>query len=580
MKFVSQLNENNITQSRLSTIVDEQEASYVRALEHVMMNKDSFIKNIKLYENEIFRLEKIIAVNSRAGNSYAVIRDEAKVKSYRLLHNQNRMIKDILSALDYSSSVDFTRILNDLVTKNQLDNQEIISSDYNQILEMQGVSKTLLKAKQNIVDLKMLIDINLDLLNHLYAFENRMFRLNEYANYNLIGIVLYINNTEIAKIINPVLEFYGLNIMKIISILVLFAMIYFIRKVFYLTLERYLLKVKSFVKYSAGILQKIRKPLESIIILINLELTIYIYNDFIHINSLSRAFNIFYAFFIMWLIYRVVNVIVSIKIHEFDYVDSKIKNEMINVGMKSINFMIMLIGLLIILYLAGVNLTTVLSGLGIGGFAVALAAKDSLSNFFGTLSILLGDVFSQGDWIVIDGNEGVVIEIGLRVTTLRTFDNALIAIPNVTLANKEVKNWDRRTLGRRIKMSLGIKYDSSSQNIKNAVDEIRDMLDKHPNIATKNTKYEYKEKRKNRLVSRADSQGVKKTLLVYLDEFSDSSINILVYCFTKSTMWEDWLATKEDVMHKIMEIFEKNNLEFAFPSFSVYHENELVSKND
>ncbi|MCD6433399.1 MAG: mechanosensitive ion channel family protein, partial [Sulfurimonas sp.] len=314
--------------------------------------------------------------------------------------------------------------------------------------------------------------------------------------------------------------------------------------------------------------------------LINLELTIYIYNDFIHLENLSKSFNILYAFFIVWLIYRVINVIATIKIHEFDYTDSKIKNEMINVGIKIINFMILIIGLLLMLYLVGVDLTAVLSGLGIGGFAVALAAKDSLSNFFGTLSILISDVFSQGDWIVIDGQEGVVIEIGLRVTTLRTFDNALIAIPNATLANKEVKNWDKRELGRRIKMSLGVKYNSSSQNIQNAVDEIRDMLDKHPQIATKNTLYEYKKRRKNRLVSRSDALGVKKILLVYLDEFSDSSINILVYCFTKSTQWEDWLKTKEDIMHKIMEIFEKNELEFAFPSLSIYHENELVFKND
>jgi len=237
-------------------------------------------------------------------------------------------------------------------------------------------------------------------------------------------------------------------------------------------------------------------------------------------------------------------------------------------------------GLLIMLYLAGVNLTAVLSGLGIGGFAVALAAKDSLANFFGTLSILFSDVFSQGDWIVVDGKEGVVVELGLRVTTLRTFDNALIAIPNAMLANNDVKNWNKRELGRRIKMSLGIKYDSKSEDIKNAVNEIREMLDKHPEIATENTKYQYRNIKSTKLVSKDDLQGVKKTLLVYLDEFSDSSINILIYCFTKSTGWNDWLTTKEDVMYKIMEIFEKNNLEFAFPSMSLYNETDVPKVAD
>ncbi|MDA3908375.1 MAG: mechanosensitive ion channel family protein, partial [Sulfurimonas sp.] len=211
---------------------------------------------------------------------------------------------------------------------------------------------------------------------------------------------------------------------------------------------------------------------------------------------------------------------------------------------------------------------------GIGGFAVALAAKDSLANFFGTLSILISDVFSQGDWIVIDGEEGTVVEIGLRVTTLRTFDNAIIAIPNSILANKGVKNWNKRSLGRRIKMNIGVKYDSKPSDIKNAIKEIRHMLENNPRIATLNTEYDYSYSKRSKLVSKDDELGVKRTLLVYLDEFSGSSINILIYCFSKSVVWSEWLGTKEDIMYKIMEILEKNSLEFAFPSMSIYKENE------
>ena len=124
-------------------------------------------------------------------------------------------------------------------------------------------------------------------------------------------------------------------------------------------------------------------------------------------------------------------------------------------------------------------------------------------------------------------------------------------------------------------MSLGVKYNSKPEDIKNAVNDIRVMLDKHPQIATKNTAYTYRKSRSTKLVSKDDLQGVKKTLLVYLDEFSDSSINILVYCFTKSVDWNEWLKTKEDVMYKIMEILDKNSLEFAFPSLSIYNEDEI-----
>ena len=81
------------------------------------------------------------------------------------------------------------------------------------------------------------------------------------------------------------------------------------------------------------------------------------------------------------------------------------------------------------------------------------------------------------------------------------------------------------------------------------------------------------------MVSRDDLEGVKKNLLVYLDEFGDSSMNILVYCFTKSIKWDEWLETKEEVMHNIMEIFEKNNLEFAFPSISIYNESDSKTQD-
>jgi MscS family membrane protein len=234
----------------------------------------------------------------------------------------------------------------------------------------------------------------------------------------------------------------------------------------------------------------------------------------------------------------------------------------------------MIMGILLVMHFAGANLATVLSGLGIGGFAIAFAARESLSNFLGTISILMSDTFSQGDWIVVNGKQGTVVEIGLRVTTLRTFDNALIAIPNGTIANHDVKNWSKRTIGRRIKMSLGIKYDSKPENIRCAISEIREMLKTHPNIATDKTSYEHNKHKSTKLVSQEDSLGVKRTLLVYLDELSDSSINILVYCFTKKTDWNAWLETKEDVIYKVMDILKKNDLEFAYPSMSLYHENK------
>ncbi len=580
ISYAKQMNENNITHEAIEEILSNQKRSYTDAINSIMSNKQNYLKNVKDYKNEIFSLNKIININKRAGNTLAVARDEIQVGSYELLKNQNYMIKSILDSLNHSDSKEFAKQINDNVVKNQLSNQDILSKDYSYLYDMESSSKILDQAKSNLYDFYALVEINNDAINYLYYFENRMYRLNKYSRYHLISTVLYINSTVIVQTLNPILKKFGLNVIKLLAIIFLILSIYFIRKVVYVAVEGIILNIESLKKYSQNILDSVRKPLSAVIIIINMNMIIYVYNDFHSVDSVSRFFNVIYGFYFTFFVFKVVNVIAKIKIYEIDTSNKQVKNEIINVGIKIANFIIMLMGMLIMLYLAGVNLTAVLSGLGIGGFAVALAAKDSLANFFGTLSILFSDVFSQGDWIVVDGKEGVVVELGLRVTTLRTFDNALIAIPNATLANKDVKNWNKRELGRRIKMSLGIKYDSKSEDIQNAVNEIRQMLDQHPKIATENTKYQYRNIRSAKLVSKDDLQGIKKTLLVYLDEFSDSSINILVYCFTKSTDWDDWLVTKEDVMYKIMAIFEKNSLEFAFPSLSLYSETDVPKVAD
>lgn len=414
----------------------------------------------------------------------------------------------------------------------------------------------------------------------LFLFLSMVFNFSLQASdkFTLLELNSFIGKFEISKTINQYIAPYGLSLFKVIVIALLFLLIYFIRKVVFDLIERNISKIDSLQKYAKEILNSIRKTLESLFIVINIELTLYVYNDFSSFGNLSTYFTMVYTLFITMIIYKTMNSIASIKFREIDASEKEIKHEVVNVGIRLLNFLIWIIGGLVVLHLAGVELTAVISGLGIGGLAVALAAKDSLANFFGTLSILFSDVFSQGDWIEVDGKEGTVVEIGLRVTKLRAFDNSLIAIPNAVLANKDVKNWNKRSLGRRIKMHLGIKYDSKSEDIQNAISEIYDMLDKHSGIATQNTEFDYSlhKSKKARIVrSKDDSQGVKKTLLVYLDEFSASSINILVYCFSKSVNWSDWLEVKQDVMFKMMDILEKNNLEFAFPSMSIYHENEF-----
>ncbi|MDF1874490.1 mechanosensitive ion channel family protein [Sulfurimonas sp. SAG-AH-194-I05] len=570
--YTDKLNSKDITTQEIQAILQEQKISYSEALEEIMRNKQKYIDNKNVYYNEMFALKRIIKINTHAGHKYAVLRDEVQLKSYEILASQHAMMSEILVALNDSINEDFSKKLHDILTNYRVKNTKVLKKDYKKYLKSEAISSSLKTAKENIKELYKIIDINTDVLNYLERYENRLYKLNKYTDYHLISTVIMIKNSRFSNTVDPFLDNFGLDVVKLLFILILILIIYIIRLILYAILEKSIKRIESMHVYAKDVLDVTKRPIEFLVLIINIHMVIYVYNDFDSVENVTKAFNMSYGFIFTIFVYKIINVIAVIKLANLDRKNTQVKNDVINVGIKILNFIILILGLLIILHFAGANLTAVLSGLGIGGFAVALAAKDYLANFFGTLTILFSDVFSQGDWIEIEGKEGVVVEIGTRVTTLRTFDNALIAIPNAILANKDVKNWNKRSLGRRIKMNLGVKYDSSSSDIKNAVDQIRTMLDKHPHIATENTEYTYHAKSNSKLVSKADAQGIKKTLLVYLDEFSDSSINILVYCFSKSVEWERWLQTKEDVMHQIMEIFEKNNLEFAFPSMSIYNE--------
>ena len=575
LQLTMQMSDANLTQEEVSNLVEKQEALYEKALYQLMAKKQSYINNAKDYSSEIFSLKKIIAINKRAGNSYAVIRDEVQINSYRIAKNINFLIRNVLLALDAPDIDDFEAKLNEYTAANQKELSKITKHDYKEYVNTPGTAPVIIALRKNVKEFYALQEVNNDIVAYLYKFEKRMYSLNKFSKYHLVNLVVAISSLSAVHAIDSLLAPIGLSVVKLIIITFLIIIIFLMRKIFYYLFEKYLLNSIYLKEYSQDILHRTSKTIDLVIIVINLNMIAYVYNNFSSSEAMSSFFNIVYALLLTYFIYIIINTVALVNLEKFAKDASSVKAELINVGIKIVNFFIFLIGFLFILYFAGVNLTALLSGLGIGGFAVAFAAKDTISNFFGTLAILASDAFSQGDWVEINGKEGTVVEIGLRVTTLRTFDNALIAIPNGTFASADIKNWNKRKLGRRIKMKLGVKYDSKRQDIKNAIEEIREMLVHHPEIASKDTKYEHITRRQGKvakLVSKDDLEGIKRTLLVYLDEFSDSSINILVYCFSKSVMWEDWLRTKQDVMEKIMEIFERNNLEFAFPSLSVYDE--------
>lgn len=252
------------------------------------------------------------------------------------------------------------------------------------------------------------------------------------------------------------------------------------------------------------------------------------------------------------------------------------RREVINLLLKITYFLIILVAILVLLKNFGFNISALIASLGIGGLAVAFAVKDMLANFFASVVLLFDNSFNQGDWIVCGDIEGTVVEMGLRRTTIRTFDNAMLFVPNSLLANSSVRNWNRRKRGRRIRMQIGVTYSSTPDQIRSCVQDIKTMLINHPKIAKDGDERpplsHYELDLKQNIVSLDDLLGYKSNLFVVLDEFADSSINILVYCFSTTTNWGEWLDVRQDVMLKIMDIVASHNLSFAFPSQSLYIE--------
>ena len=211
---------------------------------------------------------------------------------------------------------------------------------------------------------------------------------------------------------------------------------------------------------------------------------------------------------------------------------------------------------LVALQTLGFSVSGVLAFGGIGGMAVGFAAKDMLANFFGGLTIYLDRPFTEGDWIRSpDRNiEGVVERIGWRQTVIRTFDKRPLYVPNASFSSIAVEN-PSRMKNRRIYETLGIRYDDADK-MRQITEQVRQMLYNHPEIDTT------------------------QTLIVNFNQFSSSSLDFFIYCFTKTTDWVAFHQIKEDVLLKAMDIILDQGAECAFPTSTLYFANSPASTFD
>lgn len=292
----------------------------------------------------------------------------------------------------------------------------------------------------------------------------------------------------------------------------------------------------------------VRRPLEAAIVLIGIGVAIGVLvlptepvnvRHFAHVTMIAALTGV-----IIWLLFRLLDAFGTHFQRLAAATDGKIDDALVPLFRKSLKLFVAVIGIVVIIQNLGYSISGILAGLGIGGLALALAAKDTLANIFGAIAILCDRPFAVGDWIRGPDFEGVVEDIGFRSTRIRTFPKTLVTVPNSQLVNVVVDNQQQMPI-RRMDVEIGVTYATKAAQIRQALAEIEQIV--------------------------RSTEGIVEagTALRFVD-FGASALILRVRCFTKETGYDAHSLVRQELLLRIMEKLEELGLEIAFPSQTVY----------
>lgn len=350
--------------------------------------------------------------------------------------------------------------------------------------------------------------------------------------------------------------FMKVDLMKVFLAFSVVLMSLLLKKVFANVILKNIKKLTSKTKtqVDAKIIWAIEKPAEFLFIVIGIYSAVGILGIPEQLEFfISALFRSIIAVSVFWALYRGAEIVT--------YLISKIVRKsggfldpiLISFIQNSMRVVIVILAFIAVVQEWDYDVAGLLAGLGLGGLAFALAAQDTVANLFGGILIMLDRPFTIGDWIRTSEVEGTVEEIGFRSTKVRTFAHAIVVVPNSRLSKEGITNWSK--MGKRqLAFTLGLTYSTTMEQMEECLEKIREMLRSHPEID-------------------------EEIIFAYFQKFGDSSLDIMIYCFTKTTKWEEFLKAQEDVNLKIMKILRDLNLSVAFPSRSIYIEKDNLPKN-
>ena len=293
---------------------------------------------------------------------------------------------------------------------------------------------------------------------------------------------------------------------------------------------------------------KNKKAYRSVSIL-SMALSWYFLLPFIKLNegtneTLSKGLILVAMVSAMLAISQIMNVVNDLLMQKAEESENKVDDVLIPMAHKAGKIILFTVGTLFILGNLGVNVASLIAGLGIGGLAFALAAKDTIENLFGSITVLVDKPFEIGDWVVVDGVEGTVEKIGLRSTSIRTFYCSQVNVPNSNLINAKVDNYGRRSY-RRIKTMLGLTYDTPPAKIEAFCEGVRELIRNHPYMR-------------------------KDYYHVYLNQFNGSSLDVLLYCFIDCDDWAIELRERQRLFMSIIRLANELGVSFAYPTQTLH----------
>ncbi len=339
-------------------------------------------------------------------------------------------------------------------------------------------------------------------------------------------------------------NYWGNSLLQVILFFACIVLSVIIGKVIYYMIKTRARQVtkKSKSKIDDLFLHTIEKPLIFFLIIIGIGLGLNVLTiPASMLSTVDVISGILITIGAAWIVINLIDAVIKLYFMPLaEATDTRLDDQLIPIASKTMKWLVIIFALLLIVNNFGYDITAILAGLGIGGLAFAFAAKETIADMFGGMSILISKPFMVGDWVDFEGTVGVIERISLRHTTIRNLDKRQVILPNSKISKGIVINISSAPV-RKIVLNLGLTYETPVKKINKAIELVTEIINDHDDC--------------------------ENYPIVQLSEFKDYSLNLLVIYYADNSKW---FAARHYINMSIKEAFDKNKIDFAYPTQTIY----------